>query len=345
MVNYNGAPYLETSLGSVYAQKEKFAEILLIDNASADHGLEIVRWRFPGVRILRLECNRGPAAARNVGFKAATADRILFIDNDVSLAAHCPERLINALDEHPRAAVAMARVLYAHQQGMIQYDGAESHFLGLMTLQNTNKLCADATEQTKRIGSVVTACFLIDRRRWGECDPFDETFFFNYEDHDFGLRTRILGHDILAVPAAHAYHQEGTPGLSWRQGGEYAPARVFYLIRNRWQVIVKNYALKTLLLLMPLFCVYELCQLMGVIKKGWLPAWWRAASWMLVNTAQVLRKRAAVQKARKVADREILSGGPIPFTGDLTKSTCEQLGKNALDLLATLYWRAIAPVI
>src|SRR5262245_52914772 len=119
----------------------------------------------------------GPGAARNVGFKAAASDRILFLDNDVSLAPYCPDRLTEALDENPRAAVAMARILYAHHQEIIQYDGADSHFLGLMMLQNANKPCASATTQTRRIDSVVTACFLIDRCRWGDGDPFDEAFF------------------------------------------------------------------------------------------------------------------------------------------------------------------------
>jgi glycosyltransferase involved in cell wall biosynthesis len=97
MVNYNGAPYLEASLGSVFAQRAQFTEILLIDNASEDNRLEIVRRHFAGVRIVPLTCNRGPAAARNVGFQAATADRILFIDNDVSLAVRCADRLTRAL--------------------------------------------------------------------------------------------------------------------------------------------------------------------------------------------------------------------------------------------------------
>ncbi len=341
MVNYNGERYLKESLGAVFAQKDKFSEILLIDNASEDRSLEIVRERFPGVKVLQLDKNFGPAAARNVGYKAAAGDWILFIDNDVSLTPTCPDRLIKALNNNPGAAVAMPRVLYAHSKNTIQYDGADSHFLGLMTLHNVNQPLETTTDETRKIGSIVTACFLVDRSRWGTSAPFDDTFFFNYEDHDFGLRTRTLGHEILAVPSACTYHREGTAGLSLRQGGSYSNKRVFCLIRNRWQIIVKNYAFKTLLLLSPVFLMYELFQFAGVIKKGWVGQWIKAAGWMVLHVGPVLQKRRVIQKARKTPDREILRNGPIPFTKDLTKSPLERQAKKFLDRLTATYWKLV----
>jgi GT2 family glycosyltransferase len=107
LVNYNGERYLEESLKSVFIQKERFEEILLIDNTSEDRSLEIVRNQFPAVRVVQLDKNRGPAMARNIGFKVASCDLILFMDNDVSLARDYSDRLIQAWNDHPRAAVAM----------------------------------------------------------------------------------------------------------------------------------------------------------------------------------------------------------------------------------------------
>lgn len=341
MVNYNGERYLEESLGSVFTQKERFEEILLIDNASNDRGLEIVRNRFPTVKVIQLSKNLGPAAARNAGFKASSCNLILFMDNDISLAPDCPDRLIEALNGNPRAAVAMPRVLYTKNRDIIQYDGADSHFLGLMTLHNVNRPLSTSTGEIRKIGSLVTACFLIDRKRWGRGDPFDETFFFNYEDHDFGLRTRTLGHEILSVPSAICYHREGTEGLSLREGGDRSRVRVFCLIRNRWQLILKNYEFKTLLLLSPAFFIYEVFQLIGVIEKGWFREWLRALLWIIRNPLLILQKRRIVQKERRIRDREILSDGPIPFTGDFTKGPLERIGKGCLDFLVTTYWRRI----
>ena len=178
IVNYNGEQYLKESLYSVFSQRKKFQEIFLVDNASEDKSLEIVRKNFPAVKIIELHSNKGPGKARNVGFKAASCDRILFIDNDVKLTPGFPDRLMQALDDHPHAAAAMPRILYDKYQHIIQFDGANCHFLGLMMLHNVNRPLEGASQETCKIGSLVTACFLMDRKRWGKGDPFDESFFF-----------------------------------------------------------------------------------------------------------------------------------------------------------------------
>jgi hypothetical protein len=341
IVNYNGEKYLEETLCSILIQKKEFDEILLIDNASEDRSLEIIGERFHELKIIKLNKNLGPGTARNLGFEKASYDRILFLDNDVILSPGCPERLSQTLNENPFAAVAVPRVLYAKERKKIQYDGADSHYLGLMILNNTNQTTDRASNLIGKIDSLVTACFLLDRSGWQGSKPFDDTFFFNYEDHDFGLRTRIMGHEIVSVPSALCYHKEGTPGLSLREGGNYSKMRIFCLIRNRWQLILKNYQLKTLFLLLPTFFIYEIFQLAGVIKKGWFVEWLKASLWIIQNPVVIVQKRRIVQKSRKIPDREILKAGPIPFMNDLTKTYPERIAKNFLDLITNSYWNKI----
>ena len=341
MVNYNGERYLNESLNAVFSQRGKFEEVLLVDNASDDRSLEIVREGFPAVKIIELRSNEGPGTARNVGFKAASCDRILFLDNDVKLTPQCSERLMQALDAYPNAAAAMPRIVYDKNQRIIQYDGAESHFLGLMVLRNVNQPLGCASKETIKIGSLVGACFFIDRKRWGKGEFFDESFFFNYEDHDFGLRTRIMGHEILSVASACCYHREGTKGLSFRYGRSYPERRVFFLIRNRWQILLKNYELKMLCLLFPIFLVYEIFQLAGTIKKGWLIQWLKASIWIFIHFTKILKKRRIVQSARITPDNEILKGGTIPFTQSLMQGSLERKGEEILNNMAGKYWKQI----
>lgn len=341
IVNYNGEKYLKETLCSILVQKKESDEILLIDNASEDKSLEIVRVEFPEVNVTKLDKNYGPGTARNIGFKEATHDNILFIDNDVSLSPDCSSQLMKMLNENPSAVVAMPRILYANEKNKIQYDGADSHFLGLMILYNANQPLGGSSNMNRKNGSLVTACFLVDRKKWGSGIPFDDTFFFNYEDHDFGLRTRTLGHEIVSIPSAYCYHREGTAGLSFREGGNYSKMRVFCLIRNRWLIILKNYELKTILLLTPVFIIYEIFQIAGVIKKGWMIRWLKASFWIIFNSNKIFLKRRAIQKARVIPDREILKGGLIPFTAELTKSSLEITAINFLDFITGAYWNQI----
>lgn len=345
IVNYNGERYLEETLRSVYVQEEKFTEILLIDNASKDKSLEIIKNQFPEVRVIQLKKNFGPASARNEGFKVASSDWILFMDNDVHLSPDFSNGLMEALNENPNAAVAVPQVYFAIQKNKLQYDGADCHFMGLMILHDINHTLTGSSNGIRKIGSLATACFLVDRKKWGKGKLFDDSFFFNYEDHDFGLRTRIKGYEILSVSSSRCYHREGTMGLSLREGGKYSKMRVYCLIRNRWQIILKNYQLRTILLLSPIFFTYEIFQLAGVIKKGWFIEWLKAFLWIIFNSDQILQKRRTIQKLRRTPDREILKGGPIPFFKDLPKGLLEQMGKKLLDFLAGIYWDRVKRLI
>ncbi|HEX5386554.1 MAG TPA: glycosyltransferase [Gemmatimonadales bacterium] len=342
VINFNGERYLERSLAAVKAQGDSIAEILLVDNASSDCSLRLVRDRFPAVRVRERMRNDGPAAARNHAFEAAAHDRILFVDNDVVLAEGTAAALSAALDAAPRAAIAMPRILYDDRPELVQFDGAECHFLGGMTLHHAGWPDASVPTSTRRIGSLVTSCFLVDRRRLGMKQPFDESFFFNYEDHDFGVRARLAGHEILAVSSARGYHLDGTPGLSIRPGGAYASARVYCLIRNRWLVLLKHYQWQTLLLLTPALAVYELAQLAAAAAKGWLPEWCRAASWTVRHLPAVASRRREVQQARCTPDRQLLHGGPLPFRDELLASGFARAAKRALDRGTGAYWDLVA---
>jgi GT2 family glycosyltransferase len=342
MINYNGERYLRDSLQSAVAQADQFFEILLIDNGSQDRSLEIVERDFPTVRIVRLPENGGAGAARNAGLREAGTRLVLLVDNDVSLAPDCLDHLTRALDRHPDALIAAPAVLYARRRDLIQYDGADNHFIGTMILHHQDLPLAALHPQVREANSVVTACFLVDRSRLPEIEPFDETFFYMFEDHDFGVRMRVLGYSILSVPEARCYHGEGTVGLSIRQTGKYSKTRVYYLIRNRWLFVAKNYSNRSLMLLMPAFLIYELAQFVVVIQKGWLGEWWRAAVWMVQNSPYVLEQRRKVQKARCTPDRVLMTNGPIPFRDEIAAGPVARTGRRTLDAVLGLYWRGIA---
>ncbi len=345
IVNYNGARFLPGTIGAAVELSELFAEILLIDNASTDDSVAIVQSSFASVRILRLNDNRGPGAARNAGLRIAVSNLILFVDNDVTMDPECPATLVRALADNPNAAVAAPRILYAHKPDTIQYDGAGSHFLGVMTLENPDAPAAGTDQSVRSTQSVITCAFMVDRDRLPEKEPFDESFFIYLEDHDFGVRMRALGSEILAVPRAVCFHGEGTPGLSIRAEGRYSSMRVFCLIRNRWQFILKNYSVRSLIVLLPLFLLYELAQLVIVVRKGWWREWARAVGWIFSNWSVIMAKRRTLQTRRQRPDRDLLSGGAIPFRDELTNGPGEQFLRQAFSALASAYWRGAAHLI
>lgn len=341
IINHNGLEYLPETLAAVLGQSDQFGEILLIDNASIDGSREMVQTTFPQIRIVPLAENLGPAGGRNVAFRCATGDWILFVDNDIRLTAECLPRLLAALQENPRAIAAMPRVVYAGRPHRVQYDGAKAHYLGLMTLVNENGVAGSGEDRVRKIGSLVSACFLLDCCRWKQGLPFDDAFFIYFDDHDFALQARLQGHELLSVPAAVVYHREGTSGLSLRKHGSYSSLRVTLLIRNRWQILLKYYALRTIIRLAPMLLLYELSQFAVAAKKGWLKEWFTAVCWILGNLNSIKKKRRNLQCMRRMPDGDIFEGGALPFTPYLLQSRTETLLKEGFDNVIISYWERI----
>jgi GT2 family glycosyltransferase len=345
VMNRNGESVLAGTLEALLAEGSRFSEIFVVDDASTDGSLALVRGRFPDIRILPLAGNLGPAHGRNVGFAAARAKRVLFVDNDVRITPGSARLLMRALDENPRAAIAMPRVLLAHDPSRIQYDGAESHFLGVMVPSHEGKRAAEMPPETRTIRSLITACFLVDRSRWGEPALFDPSFFIYQEDHDLGYRACLAGLEVLAVGGATCLHGMGTEGLSLRRGGRYSPLRVRSLIRNRWLVILRNYSARTILLLLPALLLYEIAQMAAALRKGWFGIWIRSVSWLIARSGTIARERRRIQSTRRVRDRAILTGGPLPLRSEVVEGRTERAARRVLDACFAAYYRAVGPVL
>jgi GT2 family glycosyltransferase len=339
VVNHNGESYLERTLRAVARLGPDVDDVLLIDSGSTDSGPALVRERFPRVRVIELGANLGPGAARNRAIQQATHDRILLIDNDVEPLPGSVDALASALDDHTSAILAMAAVLYEHAPDTVQFAGAEPHFLGTQVLLHADRPAAQLAGTVRAVGTAVTCCVMVDRARFGNGPWFDERFFFYLEDHEFGLRASLQGYQCLVVPAARCLHRKGTIGVSVRETGRFTPIRVRHTIRNRWLTVLMLYRVGTLLRLAPALALFELLQLGGAVKKGWLRHWLWAAGSVVRSLPHVCRVRRVMRTSRRRDELEVLRGGPFPFNPAWRHSGLERAAERALDRIAGLNWR------
>jgi GT2 family glycosyltransferase len=341
IINHNGVEHLPPTFVALTAQEWPFSEVLLVDSGSTDSSIQLVQALYPGIRVIRLERNLGPGAARNAGFAAARADRILFMDNDVHLERDTVRHLVAEMDAHPGTLAVAPRVLYDADDAIVQFDSADCHFLGLMATRNADLPLAGLDDTPGDTTSLVTACFLIDRTRWHGGDPFDDSLGFNLEDHDFGVRSVVAGHRLRVQPRARVRHGSGTPGLSYRPGQLPSAERQFYLTRNRWIVVAKCFSTRTLLLLAPALLLFEFTQLVWLTQQRRGSVWFRAVASLWAARHRVGAERRVVQASRGTSDSKILRSAPLPVTRHVRESgVVRKLGPQ-LDRVLRAHWQLV----
>ena len=344
LINYNGLAYLQEAIAALQTLRTRFNEILVVDNASTDGSLAYLD-TLSQVSVVTLSSNNGPAAARNAGFLRARNDIILFQDNDISLTEGVAETLYETLEQDQRILLTVPRVVYKSYPDIIQFESADCHFLGMMSLRQTNIQCNKAAMATTQTSSMVSACFMIDRRRWHSTSLFDEDFIFNLEDHDLGVRANLLGFKIMAVPHATVLHGSGTEGLSYRPGKAVSATRMYCLIRNRWWIMFRYFSLRTLILLAPVLLVFELLQLIGVSFKGWGREWLRAFVDTSKHLSVLYDERKRYQQQRLRSDRDILRYGNLPLTQAMNSNVVIRSSVKIFDVIMHGYWLLVKKLL
>jgi glycosyltransferase involved in cell wall biosynthesis len=108
---YNNAPLLRETLDSVLGQRCMDFELIVVDDGSTDDTAEIVNHDYPHARYL-YQPNRGPAAARNEGVRAAQSEYIAFCDHDDVWNEDHLRALLNCFSCHPNVGLAFDNARY-----------------------------------------------------------------------------------------------------------------------------------------------------------------------------------------------------------------------------------------
>ena len=121
MTVYNGGDYLKSSIESVLNQSYKDFELLIIDDKSTDHSLEIIR-SYPDKRITLHSNvhNLGQTKSLNLGLQLARGDYIARIDADDAAFAPWLKRQLAFLDKNPQYAVVSTKAVVIDQKNRIK---------------------------------------------------------------------------------------------------------------------------------------------------------------------------------------------------------------------------------
>jgi N-acetylglucosaminyl-diphospho-decaprenol L-rhamnosyltransferase len=217
VVTYDAQPWIGRCLESVRGY-----ETVVVDHGSTDGTLELVRERFPEVRLVEQE-NRGVGAGWNRGMREAgfRARWFLILNSDAWVLEDAVERLRAFGDARPEAAVVGPRLL--NPDGTVQRSvrgfptvwrlTTEFFFLRKLAPRSEalNAFYAGPFDhdEPREVEWLTGACLLVRRAVVDEVGGLDEAFFMFNEESDWQYRMRSAGRQVWFCPDAEAVHVGG----------------------------------------------------------------------------------------------------------------------------------------
>jgi hypothetical protein len=89
VLNYNYARFVDQAIESALRQTATDVEVIVVDNGSTDHSLEVIRRYLPRVRLVQQAVNIGQGQGYNLGFEASSGEWIVWLDADDVLDDDC----------------------------------------------------------------------------------------------------------------------------------------------------------------------------------------------------------------------------------------------------------------
>jgi GT2 family glycosyltransferase len=307
IVNYNGRRWLEACLSAVLAQDAAGIEVILVDNHSSDGSLDLVRERFPDVRLAPAESNLGFAGGNNFGAAVARGRYLAFLNNDTVPSRGWASALKRPLEADATVGLTTSQIVYLHDPSIVDSAGDGYLRAGGAFKRFHGQPAALAGESCDVFGACGAAC-MVRRDLFEALGGFDEDFFMVYEDVDLSFRARLAGFRCVYVPEAVVRHA-GSASL-----GRLSPSAVFYGQRNLEWTYVKNMPWLLLLRSLPGHALYDAAAAVRFASAGLFLPFFRAKYAALVGLPRALRKRRLQRSRRRSTSRALwraMDGGWI----------------------------------
>ncbi len=262
LVSYNTREMLRRCLESLEGDRGLVDAVTVVDNASTDDSVAMVRVAFPRVQVDANAENPGFAVAVNQALSRHPDHHVLLLNPDTEMHPGTLPRLVEALESHPDAGIVgpsesgpdgtSPALSAGHQPGLWRLF---THFSGLSRLSR-GRPCIEGLyllrgvndERTREVSWVSGSCMLIRAEVAQRLGPLTERWFMYAEDLEYCLRATRAGYSIWHVPGATISHHVGassravraTTNVAWVTSTkqfyqqEWRPRRHTYLV---WRAV------------------------------------------------------------------------------------------------------------
>ena len=240
ILNWNGSGMLKKYLPSVLQYSREEATVYVADNASTDDSIEMLRERFPEVKLILLDQNWGFAEGYNLSLKQIEAEYYLLLNSDIEVTHHWLTPMIEYLDNYQDVAACQPKLLSIFDRDRFEYAGAS----GGMIDRFGYPFCRGRIFETVEADNgqydtpadilwATGAALMIRAKDYWKVGGLDARFFAHNEEIDLCWRLRIMGRRIVCLPDSQVYH---VGGGTLPKGN---PMKTFLNFRNNLTMLYK----------------------------------------------------------------------------------------------------------
>ncbi len=243
IVSWNTREILAQCLSSIYRYPPAGTfDVWVVDNASTDDSVPMIKTDFPDVRLIENRENIGFAPANNQAIRASGGDYVLLLNPDTEVSAGTFDTLRDFLQVHPDVGAVGPKTL--NPDGSLQTSCYPFPTLSreLWRLLHLDKIApygsyrmAEWAARPREVDALLGACILFPRKVLDEIGLFDENYFMYTEEIDLCYRARQSGKKLFWVPETSIVHYGG-------QSTRQAAAEMFLqLYKSKLQFFRKHY--------------------------------------------------------------------------------------------------------
>lgn len=218
-------------------------QVWVVDNGSTDGSIQMVRERFPSVRLLENSKNLGFAKANNLILGNTNSRKILLLNPDSELADGTLKYLSTFVDTHPNAGAVGPMITYpdgalqrsAYPAPTLAGEFLRLFHLGWITESASYRIHTWSLAEEREVDVIQGVCVMIRREALNQVGLMDEDFFMYSEEVDLCKRIRTGGWTIYWTPRVKVVHHEA-------KSTSQAPGNMFlHLYRSKVLYFRKNH--------------------------------------------------------------------------------------------------------
>jgi len=224
IINYNGGEELTACVRSLIMQTIP-VRVLVLDNASKDNSIAILKSSGLRCKIIQSEKNLGYAGACNMLLENMNADVQVLCNMDLEFHSSWAENLLACFARHPEAGSVASLVM--EKSGVVNAVGVQFGADLFAKNEASGLDISEADVREKDVFGCYGAVMSFRKEAAVAAGPMDASFFLFFEESEWYFRHNLAGYKTVFCPEAKVFHERSMTTV------RYSPLKLFYSERNR----------------------------------------------------------------------------------------------------------------